>query len=105
MTHRARDFLVRQQTQLSNALRADLAEYGVVAPKGVHNVGRLLALADKATLPEAARLSIRSLAAVWPQSGRSLADQFRNTHTRIEEITAMVKAEAQGNPVAKRLQI
>ena len=67
--------------------------------------GRLLALADKATLPEAARLSIRSLAAVWPQSGRSLAavwlqsgrslaDQFRNTHTRIEEITAMVKAEA-----------
>ena len=94
MTHRARDFLVRQQTELSNALRAHLAEYGVVAPKAVHNVGRLLALADKATLPEAARLSIRSL-----------ADQFRNTHSRIEEITAMVKAEAQGNPVAKRLQI
>lgn len=94
MTHRTRDFLVRQQTRLSNALRAHLAEYGVVAPKGVHNVGRLLALADKATLPEAARLSIRSL-----------ADQFRNTHTRIEEITDMVKAEAQGNPVAKRLQI
>ena len=94
MTHRTRDFLVRQQTQLSNALRAHLAEYGVVAPKGVHNAGRLLALADKAALPEAARLSIRSL-----------ADQFRNTHTRIEEITAMVKAGAQGNPLAKRLQI
>ena len=95
MTHRTRDFLVRQQTQLSNALRAHRAEYGVVAPKGVHNVGRLLALADAAALPEAARPSIRSL-----------ADQFRNTHTRIEEITAMVKAEAeaQGNPVAKRLQ-
>ena len=61
---------------------------------GARNVGRLLALADKATLPEAAHQSIRSL-----------ADQFRDTQTRIEEITAMVEADAQGHPMATRLQI
>ena len=32
---RARDLLVRQRTQIINALRGHLAEYGWVAPKGV----------------------------------------------------------------------
>jgi transposase len=34
-TFRARDLLVRQRTQLSNALRGHLAEYGVVAAQGM----------------------------------------------------------------------
>ena len=92
MTHRTRDFRVRQQTQLSNALRAHLAEFGVVAPKGGHNVARLLALAEQTALPEAAVWSIRSLvdppsgrSAVWsirslvdPQSGRSAVWSIRS---------------------------
>ena len=32
---RTRDLLVRQRTQLINALRGHLAEYGYVVPKGV----------------------------------------------------------------------
>ena len=80
MTHGTRDFRVRQQTQLSNALRAHLAEFGVVAPKGGHNVARLLALAEQTALPEAA---------VWPI--RSLADPFRDTHTRIEAIVSNLR--------------
>src|SRR6187397_854880 len=35
MAYRTRDLLVRQRTQTINALRAHLAEYGVVAPTGV----------------------------------------------------------------------
>src|SRR5262245_22287160 len=35
MLHRARDLLIRQRTQLTNALRAHLAELGLVAVKGV----------------------------------------------------------------------
>ena len=93
MTHRARDFLVRQQTQLANAIRAHLGEFGIVTAKGVHNVERLLTLAKAASLPAPARQSIQLL-----------ADQFRDTHDRIEAITTGIKAEAQKDAVAKRLQ-
>ena len=37
MSHRTRDFLVRQLTQLANAIRAHLGEFGLVVPKGVHD--------------------------------------------------------------------
>lgn len=38
MLFRTRDLLVRQRTQLINALRGHLAEYGVVAPQGPANL-------------------------------------------------------------------
>jgi transposase len=41
---RTRDLLVRQRTQLSNALRGHLAEFGFVVPQGVGHVSRLIAL-------------------------------------------------------------
>ena len=44
MIFRTRDLLVRQRTQLINALRGHLAEHGVIAPQGPANV-RLLAAA------------------------------------------------------------
>src|ERR1700756_299585 len=39
--HRARDLLVRQRTQLVNALRGLMAEFGVSEPQGIRHVGRL----------------------------------------------------------------
>ena len=41
MIFRTRDLLVRQRTQLINALRGHLAEHGVVAPQGTAHVKRL----------------------------------------------------------------
>ena len=38
---RARKLLVHQRTQTINALRGHLAEFGLVVPLGIHNVGRL----------------------------------------------------------------
>ncbi len=38
---RTREMLIRQRTQAINALRAHLAEFGVVVPKGIYNVKRL----------------------------------------------------------------
>ena len=38
MLHRTRALLVRQRTKLSNAVRAHLAEFGIVTTQGVHNV-------------------------------------------------------------------
>jgi transposase len=40
--HRARDLLVRQRTQLINAIRGHLAEFGLIGAQGVPNVKRLL---------------------------------------------------------------
>ena len=37
MLHRTRDLLIRQRTQLINALRAHLAEFGLVAATGNHH--------------------------------------------------------------------
>ena len=48
MQHRTRDLLMRQRTQVINALRAHLAELGIVAAQGDKGVKELLALlADK----------------------------------------------------------
>lgn len=58
MTHRTRDLLVRRQTQLAKAIRAHLAEFGIVAARGAPYVVRLLALAEAATLPAPARQSL-----------------------------------------------
>ena len=38
MLHRARNLLVRQRTMLVNALRAHMAEFGIIAPQGLRHV-------------------------------------------------------------------
>ena len=46
MIFRTRDLLVRQRTQLINALRGHLAEHGVIAPQGPVHVKVLAAAID-----------------------------------------------------------
>ena len=94
MMHRARDFLVRQLTQVSNALRAHLGEFGFVVPKGVQNIERLVALAEATGLPGNA---INSL--------RLLAEQFRDTKMKIEDVTAEINRASETDAVARRLKI
>jgi transposase len=43
MLHRTRALLVRQRTMIVNALRAHLAEFGIVAAKGIRQVPELIA--------------------------------------------------------------
>src|SRR6201996_7488718 len=58
MVFRTRDLLVRQRTQLINAIRGHLTEYGWGAPKGAAPVAMLADLIEEeemaSTLPEAA---------------------------------------------------
>ena len=56
--HKTRDLLVKQRTMSVNALRAHLAEFGIVVAKGVGRVGELLELARGANLPAAAMASV-----------------------------------------------
>ena len=51
--HRTRELLVRQRTQVVNALRGHLAEFGIIEPQGIWHVGRLRArIEDESTIPE-----------------------------------------------------
>ena len=55
LDHKSREFLVRQRTRVINAIRAHLAEFGIVAPKarvprvakGIHNIDRPLATIEE----------------------------------------------------------
>ncbi len=54
MLHRARDLLMRQRTQLINALRAHMAELGIVAAQGREGIKeplRIIASGEDARLP------------------------------------------------------
>jgi transposase len=93
VTHKAREFLVRQQTQIVNAIRAHLGEFGVVIPKGIQNVGRLIEACDKTNLPAAAHKALNLL-----------ADQLVDTQKRIADLTTDVHADANTNEAAQRLQ-
>ena len=58
MLHRVRLILNRQRTQLSNALRAHMAEFGIVAPIGRNGIEQLLSViadTDDGRLPADAR--------------------------------------------------
>ena len=56
MVFRARDLLVRQRTQISNALRGHMTEYGWIAPKGLAHLEELRALvSDRSAVPEGVR--------------------------------------------------
>ena len=79
MMHRARNLLVRQRTMAVNALRAHLAEFGVVAPQGLRHVERLVAAIkeNKAGLPELARSILRLIVA-----------QLDDTQAKVRQIEA-----------------
>jgi len=66
MLHRTRQLFIRQQTSVINAIRAHMAEFGIVAPVGRKGVEQLLAAAGDASdprLPEVARACLAALGA------------------------------------------
>jgi hypothetical protein len=77
LLHRARNLLVRQRTMLVNALRAHMAEFGMVAPQGLRNVELLTKIVaqEQEQLPELAQ-----------QILRLIVDQLHDTMTRVRQI-------------------
>ena len=66
LLHRGREQLVRQRTMLVNALRAHVAEFGIVAAQGLRNVAQLVAIVrddGDLRLPDVARQVLQVLAA------------------------------------------
>ena len=95
LLHRGRERLVRQRTTLVNALRAHLAEFGVIAPHGLSNVARLIAIVGDESdtrLPDLARQVLQVLATQLEQLGAAVA-----------AIEKRLAAWHRGNPVSQRL--
>jgi transposase len=51
MLHRTRELLGRQRTMLATALRAHLAEFGIIAAQGIHRVEKLAAHVHEPSVP------------------------------------------------------
>jgi transposase len=93
--HRTRHLFIRQQTAVINAIRAHLAEFGIVAPVGRHGVEQLLGIAadvnDK-RLPEVARACVAALGA-----------QLRMLKAQILQFDRMITAWHRSNAASRRL--
>ena len=95
MLHRVRLMLNRQRTQISNALRSHLSEFGVVAPIGRNGIEQLLVVINDendARIPADARLCLRMLEA-----------QLRVVKQQILENDRRVRASARESELGRRL--
>jgi transposase len=95
MLHRGRDLLIRQRTMLGNALRAHLAEFGIIAAQGLSHVGKLLAIvADEEDdrVPALARGALSTLAGQW-----------RDLQVRIKDIEDKILAWHRADAASRRL--
>ncbi len=93
--HRTRHLFIRQQTSVINAIRAHLAEFGIVAPVGRHGVAQLLGIAADANdkrLPDVARACVAAL-----------GTQLQTLKAQILEFDRMITAWHRSNEASRRL--
>jgi transposase len=96
LVFRTRDLLVRQRTQLINAIRGHLTEYGWVAPKGPSHVTMLADLIEEEemarSLPEAAHAMFRLM-----------LDLFASLNGKIADLDKEIARRAREDEVSRRL--
>ena len=93
--HRVRLMLIRQRTQLANAIRGHMAEYGLVAPVGRNGLAQLVNIitdTDDDRVPE----TIRSCLAM-------LVAQLGLVNRQILETDRRVAADARASETGRRL--
>lgn len=94
--HRTRLILTRQRTQIGNAIRAHLAEFGIVAPVGRQGLDRLLAaIGDESDdrLPQPARACLAML-----------VEQHRLVLAHLLETDRAIRADSRASEIGRRLQ-
>jgi len=95
MLHRTRHLFIRQQTAVINAIRAHLAEFGIVAPVGRNGVQQLfdvVADASDERVPDVARACLAALGA-----------QLRMLKAQILEFDRLIMAWHRSNETSKQL--
>ncbi|WP_429725904.1 IS110 family transposase [Azospirillum lipoferum] len=91
MLHKTRDLLVRQRTMLVNGLRGHLAEFGIIAAKGLGGVKPIIEALHEAQdqLPELAL--------------HGIVEQLRHLGTEIERLEERILAWHRASDVSRRL--
>jgi transposase len=96
LVFRTRDLLVRQRTQLINAIRGHLTEYGWVAPKGPSHVAMLADLLEEdemaSSLPEGARTMFRLM-----------LDLLGELDSKVVELDKEIAKRAREDEISRRL--
>ena len=95
MIYKTRELLVRQRTQLVNALRAHLSEFGIVAARGLGKLAELSAVVhddSDARLPQAARLALGEL-----------VGQIEALDKRIERLEREIVSQLRAHEAGRRL--
>jgi transposase len=95
MLHRTRHLFIRQQTSVINAIRAHLAEFGIVAPVGRNGVEQLLEVvadSNDKRLPEVARACVAVLGA-----------RLKMLKEQILEFDRMIRAWHRSSELSMRL--
>ena len=95
MLHRTRDLLVRQRTQLVNAMRAHLAELGLIAARGREGLQTLIGVVKDRTseLPDLARRALQII-----------LDQLTAVGQQIGEIEHHIHAQHGSSEASRRLE-
>jgi transposase len=98
MLHKTRELLVRQRVMLTNALRAHLGEFGIIAAQGLVGMKQLLALFHGcgATLPAL-------LPALARDALNGVIAQIERSERQIEAIEAKIMAWHRDNERSRRL--
>jgi transposase len=93
MVLKVRETLVGQRTQMINTLRGHAAEFGVIAAKGLRQVGPLLAaIEQEGTIPPEAKEMVALL-----------GQEIEHLNARITEIEVKLTAVHKANEVSQRL--
>ena len=93
--HRVRELLIRQRTQLINAIRGHLAEFGIVGPERAHKIGLLTTIVEDETDARIAPLVRRTL--------RLLVEQLREVKTKLVEVEQDLAVVAREVDACRRL--
>lgn len=92
--HRGRDLMVRQRSQLGNAIRSLMSEMGIIAPQGAAGSAQLFARieASDAAIPAALLGVLKPLLAQW-----------RSLHAAVRGLDDQVLAAASADAQVRRL--
>jgi transposase len=95
MLHKARELLIRQQTMVVNALRAHMAELGMIAPQGRGKIKDIIAVIEDGadeSIPDLAKAALKPL-----------VSQLRANEDATAALDAEIKAWHKSNVASQRL--
>ena len=95
--HRTRDLLIGQRTQLINALRAHLAELGLVASQGRDGVTKLVGIVT-------ADENLQALPAMMREALQVVVAQLVSLQQQIRELERCIHVQHRGSEVSQRLE-